>query len=57
MCESSRIATGKIDMAAMEEAVDGNTRLISVALVSNVNGYVADVAALSKLAHDNGAYL
>ena len=47
----------QIDMAAMEEAVDGNTRLISVALVSNVNGYVADVAALSKLAHDNGAYL
>ena len=47
----------QIDMAAMEDAVDGNTRLISVALVSNVNGYVADVAALSKLAHDNGAYL
>ena len=47
----------QIDMAAMEDAVNGNTRLISVALVSNVNGYVADVAALSKLAHDNGAYL
>lgn len=47
----------QIDMAAMADAVDGNTRLISVALVSNVNGYVADVAALSKLAHDNGAYL
>ncbi len=47
----------QIDMAAMEDAVDGNTRLLSVALVSNVNGYVADVAALSKLAHDNGAYL
>ena len=47
----------QIDMAAMEAAVDGNTRLISVALVSNVNGYVADVSALSKLAHDNGAYL
>lgn len=47
----------QIDMAAMEDAVDGNTRLLSVALVSNVNGFVADVAALSKLAHDNGAYL
>ena len=47
----------QIDMAAMADAVDGNTRLISVALVSNVNGFVADVAALSKLAHDNGAYL
>ena len=47
----------QIDMDAMADAVDGNTRLISVALVSNVNGYVADVSALSKLAHDNGAYL
>ena len=47
----------QIDMSDMERAVDGNTRLISVALVSNVNGFVADVTALSKLAHDNGAYL
>ena len=47
----------QIDMEAMREAVDGNTRLISVALVSNVNGFLADVTALSQLAHDNGAYL
>jgi len=47
----------QIDMEAMRQAVDGNTRLISVALVSNVNGYLADVTALSKLAHDHGAYL
>ena len=47
----------QVDMADMERAVDGNTRLISVALVSNVNGLLADVAALGELAHANGAYL
>ncbi len=47
----------QIDMDAMRQAVDGNTRLISVALVSNINGYLADVSALSKLAHDHGAYI
>ena len=41
----------------MERAVDRDTRLISVALVSNVNGYLADVTALSDLAHANHAYL
>ena len=45
------------DLGDFERAVDGNTRLISVALVSNVNGLLADVTALSKLAHANGAYL
>ena len=47
----------QIDMEAMRQAVDGNTRLISVALVSNINGYLADMTTLSKLAHDHGAYL
>lgn len=47
----------QIDMEAMERAIDDNTRLVSVALVSNVNGLLADVAALSRLAHDRGAYL
>ena len=47
----------QIDMDAMERAIDGNTRWVSVALVSNVNGLVADVAALSQLAHAHGAYL
>ena len=47
----------QIDMDAMEQAIDANTRWVSVALVSNVNGLVADVAALSQLAHAHGAYL
>jgi len=37
--------------------VDGNTRLIAIALVSNVNGHLAEVKALSDLAHARGAYL
>ena len=47
----------QIDMEAVRQAIDDNTRLISIALVSNVNGYLADVTALSRLAHDRGAYL
>jgi selenocysteine lyase/cysteine desulfurase len=47
----------QIDMAAMDEAIDDDTRLVSIALVSNVNGYLADIGALSNLAHARGAYL
>lgn len=47
----------QIDMEAMEQAIDADTRLVSVALVSNVNGLRADVTALSRLAHARGAYL
>ena len=47
----------QIDMAAMEQAIDADTRLVSIALVSNVNGFVADIASLSDLAHARGAYL
>lgn len=47
----------RIDLGDMERAVDGNTRLISITLVSNVNGYLSEVKALSDLAHAHGAYL
>lgn len=47
----------RIDMADMADAIDADTRLVSVALVSNVNGLLADVAALADLAHARGAYL
>ncbi|MBT4499865.1 MAG: aminotransferase class V-fold PLP-dependent enzyme [Gemmatimonadetes bacterium] len=48
---------GRIDIEDMERAVDRNTRLISISLVSNVNGYLADVKTLSDLAHAHDAYL
>ncbi len=47
----------QIDKAAQEQAIDANTRRVSNALVSNVNGFVADIASLSDLAHARGAYL
>jgi selenocysteine lyase/cysteine desulfurase len=40
------------DMAA---AIDKNTRIVSMALVSNVNGYLHDAKAISDLAHAHGA--
>jgi selenocysteine lyase/cysteine desulfurase len=46
-----------IDLRDMERAVDRNTRLVSMALVSNVNGYLHDAKAISDLAHAHGAYV
>jgi selenocysteine lyase/cysteine desulfurase len=47
----------RIDLRDMEKAVDKKTKLISISLVSNVNGWVEDANALSALAHAHGAYL
>jgi selenocysteine lyase/cysteine desulfurase len=44
-----------IDPREMEKAIDKNTRLVSLALVSNINGYLHDVKATSELAHARGA--
>lgn len=46
-----------IDLADMDKAIDRNTRLVSMALVSNVNGYLHDARAISDLAHARGAYV
>lgn len=48
---------GRIRLSDVERAVDRRTRLIAVALVSNVNGYLEDAKALSALAHAHGGYL
>ena len=45
------------DLGAVERAVDDKTRLLSVAMVSNMNGYVEDVKALSDVVHARGGYL
>jgi selenocysteine lyase/cysteine desulfurase len=39
----------------MDKAIDRNTRLVSLALVSNINGYLHDVKATSEVAHARGA--
>jgi selenocysteine lyase/cysteine desulfurase len=46
-----------IDIRDVERVVDRNTRLVSLALVSNVNGYFHDAKAVSDLAHAHGAYV
>jgi selenocysteine lyase/cysteine desulfurase len=46
-----------IDVNDMDKAIDRNTRLVSLALVSNVNGFMHDAKAVSRLAHARGAYL
>jgi selenocysteine lyase/cysteine desulfurase len=46
-----------IDVKDMERAIDRNTRLVSLALVSNVNGFMHDVKAVSDIAHARGAYV
>jgi selenocysteine lyase/cysteine desulfurase len=46
-----------IDVNDMDRVIDRNTRLVSLALVSNVNGYMHDCKAVSALAHARGAYV
>jgi selenocysteine lyase/cysteine desulfurase len=46
-----------IDVNDIDKAIDRNTRLVSLALVSNVNGYMHDCKAVSALAHSRGAYV
>ncbi len=47
----------KIDLHDMDKAIDRETRLVSMALVSNVNGYLHDARAIADLAHARGAYV
>jgi len=46
-----------IDLADIAAAIDEQTRLVSLALVSQVNGYLADISAISRIAHAHGAYV
>jgi selenocysteine lyase/cysteine desulfurase len=47
----------RIDLHDMEKAMDKKTKLVSITLVSNVNGWVENAKAISELAHAHGAYL
>jgi selenocysteine lyase/cysteine desulfurase len=46
-----------IDVKDIERAIDKNTRLVSMAAVSNVNGFMPDIKAVSDIAHARGAYV
>jgi selenocysteine lyase/cysteine desulfurase len=55
-----RIVTHKhwaINPEDMARAIDRNTRLVSLALVSNVNGFLHDCKAVADIAHARGAYV
>lgn len=41
----------------MDKAIDRETRLVSIALVSNINGFLHDAKATSQIAHARGALL
>lgn len=45
----------KIDPEDMAKAIDKNTKLVSMALVSNVNGFMHDAKSVSAIAHARGA--
>lgn len=47
----------QLDMRDLERVVDRKTKLIAIALVSNVNGYLHDVKRISDLAHAHGGYV
>ncbi len=47
----------RIDSSDMEKVIDKRTKLVSITLVSNVNGWVENAKALSDIAHSHGAYL
>ena len=52
-----RPKNGRVPMEDFAARVDKRTRLLTVAWVSNRNGYRYDLPPLAELAHDNGAYL
>ncbi|MEZ4679565.1 MAG: aminotransferase class V-fold PLP-dependent enzyme [Caldilineaceae bacterium] len=47
----------QIKFADIEAAIDDQTQLVSLALVSQVNGYLADIQSISRQAHSHGAYV
>jgi selenocysteine lyase/cysteine desulfurase len=47
----------KIDPEDMARAIDKNTKLVSIALVSNVNGFMHDAKTIGDIAHARGAHV
>jgi selenocysteine lyase/cysteine desulfurase len=48
---------GRIDMTEMARAIDARTRLVSISLVSTINGFEHDLKKICDLAHARGAYV
>ncbi len=48
--------TGKLDLSAVQEAIDSNTKILAVTGASNVLGTRTDLVEIGKIARDAGAY-
>ena len=48
---------GRSDLEDFDARIDGKTKLVSVAWISNRNGFRQDMRGLAELAHRKGAYL
>jgi len=48
---------GRIEMSDLEKAVDRNTKLIAISLVSYLNGFQHDLKKVCDLAHSHGAHV
>ncbi|MFC4308755.1 aminotransferase class V-fold PLP-dependent enzyme [Steroidobacter flavus] len=48
---------GRIDMAEMEKAINDRTKLVSISLVSTINGFQHDLKRVCAIAHAHGAYV
>lgn len=48
---------GRIDMAELEKAVNDRTKLVSISLVSTINGFQHDLKRVCDIAHAHGAYV
>ena len=48
---------GRLRMEDFSEAIDANTRLVAVSYVQYSNGFRIDLEELSKIAHENDAYI
>lgn len=48
---------GRIEMKDLQRAVDSNTRLVALSLVSFANGFMHDLKRVCALAHTHGAHV
>lgn len=48
---------GRIEIQDLQRAVDSNTRLVALSLVSFANGFMHDLDRVCALAHTHGAYV
>jgi selenocysteine lyase/cysteine desulfurase len=53
----ARAAGDRLPLSAFEDAVDGETAIVSTTHVCYKNGYKTNVSGLAELAHERGAYL